>query len=70
MYAYDVIVIYDVGVCIVLCGFAVCCPSCVTDTACALERAACVSLLGKNLKSALCFYDYRISVAVSDRESC
>ena len=60
MYAYDVIVIYDVGVCVILRGFAVGCPSCVADAACALERCAAVCLLGKDLEPALGLYDNRI----------
>ena len=65
VYAYYVIVVYDVGVSVVLCRFAVCGPSCVADTACALESCTAVCFLGKNFESALCLYDYRILIAVS-----
>ena len=60
MYAYYVVVIYDVGVCIVLCRFAVGCPSCMADAAASLESGAAVSLFRKDLKSALCLDDNRI----------
>ena len=70
MYAYNVVVIYDMGVSVILCGFAMGGPSCVADTACALKSTAGVSLLGKNLKPALCLYDYRICFSVPDRETC
>ena len=69
MYAYNVIVVNDVGVSVVFGRFAVGCPSGVADAACALKSRTAVCFLGKDFKSALCFYDYGVLVAVSYRES-
>ena len=69
MNADDIVIINDVGMRVVLGRLTVCCPSRVADTAGALDGLARISLLGEDLKSALCLYDRGILVTVPYRDT-
>ena len=60
----DIVIVNDVRMRVVLGRLAVSCPSGVTDTACALDGLARISLLRQDLEPALCLYDSGVLIAV------